>query len=305
MATNEILTFAQAGGANVLTQAAYAADAQTLTGNQPGIARAQLVNKALRQSSAVAAGVAQFLADFQVTAITDSLTPAQYSTIMRAALSAAGVFTTQSPGDNTTKAATTAFVTAAVNSAISAGAVAHFPGTAAPTGYLKANGALLSRVTYANLYAYAVSSGNMAASDGAWTSGQFSPGDGSTTFRIPDLRGYHVRAWDDARGVDSSRAIGSIQADQFPSHTHGVTDPGHAHGVYDPGHSHVYTMKYITGGSASGGDPMNLGTQNFSTSHQATGIGIYGAATGISIDYSGAGTETRVKNIALLACIKF
>ena len=123
-------------------------------------------------------------------------------------------------------------------SAAPAGGVHYFPATAAPTGFLKANGALISRTTYAALYAFAVASGNISVNDGAWLSGQFSPGDGATTFRIPDLRGYHVRAFDDGRGIDSGRAIGTVQADATVTHNHSVADGGHAHGVNDGGHSH-------------------------------------------------------------------
>ena len=76
----------------------------------------------------------------------------------------------------------------------------------APTGYLKANGAAISRTTYADLFAAIGTT--------------FGTGDGSTTFNVPDLRGEFIRAWDDARGVDSGRSFGSAQADEFESHNH-------------------------------------------------------------------------------------
>jgi hypothetical protein len=83
MATNEILPFAATDtGTNLLTQAEYLADSQRPIGNQPGIARAKLVNKAIRQASLLSAGVAQFLADNQVTDLTDVLTPSQISAMM-------------------------------------------------------------------------------------------------------------------------------------------------------------------------------------------------------------------------------
>jgi phage-related tail fiber protein len=78
--------------------------------------------------------------------------------------------------------------------------------TTAPTGYIKANGAAISRTTYAALF---------AAIGTAYGSGN-----GSTTFNVPDLRGEFVRGWDDGRGVDSGRAFGSTQADSLRSHTH-------------------------------------------------------------------------------------
>lgn len=75
MATNEILPFATTNtGTNLLTQAEYAADAQRTTGHQPGIARSKLENKALRQTSLMAAGLAEFIADYQANNVNDSLT---------------------------------------------------------------------------------------------------------------------------------------------------------------------------------------------------------------------------------------
>ena len=42
----------------------------------------------------------------------------------------------------------------------------------------------------------------------AWAAGRFgcwSLGDGSTTFRLPDLRGEFFRGWGEARGIDIDR----------------------------------------------------------------------------------------------------
>ena len=62
MATNEILQFcATDTKSNLLTQAEYEADGERIIGNQPGIARSKFVNKVLRQTSAVAAGLGEFI----------------------------------------------------------------------------------------------------------------------------------------------------------------------------------------------------------------------------------------------------
>jgi hypothetical protein len=87
MATTEILPFSQDVAANVLTQAQYLADAQRPLGNQPGIARSKLTNKALLQVSAICAGIGQWLADKQGTNVTDQLSAAALSTMMTAAVS--------------------------------------------------------------------------------------------------------------------------------------------------------------------------------------------------------------------------
>jgi microcystin-dependent protein len=81
--------------------------------------------------------------------------------------------------------------------AVPAGSIQYFAGSSAPDGYLKANGATISRTTYADLFTAIGTT--------------FGVGDGSTTFGIPDLRGEFARGWDDARGVDSGRAFGSAQ----------------------------------------------------------------------------------------------
>lgn len=84
--TSQILPFANDSGANVMTQAAYLAASQRTLGNQPGIAQSQLVNKALRQFSAILAGFGQFMANRQSSDVTDSLTPTQVETILQNAL---------------------------------------------------------------------------------------------------------------------------------------------------------------------------------------------------------------------------
>lgn len=86
------------------------------------------------------------------------------------------------------------------------GAIVPFAMTSAPSGWIKANGAAISRTTYAQLFS------KIGTTHGA--------GNGSTTFNVPDLRGEFVRMWDDGRGIDSGRVFGSFQADEFKSHSH-------------------------------------------------------------------------------------
>ena len=61
MPQNDFLPFATGAGANVENQASYAADPSTAAGFAAGIAQSQKLNKVWRQSSFVAAGVAQFI----------------------------------------------------------------------------------------------------------------------------------------------------------------------------------------------------------------------------------------------------
>lgn len=109
-------------------------------------------------------------------------------------------FETTSTSDNSRKVATTAFVQAllAANPGVPTGGVGYFAMSTAPAGWLKANGAAISRTTYAALFSA------IGTTYGA--------GDGATTFNIPDARGEFLRAWSDGSSVDAGRVLGSKQA---------------------------------------------------------------------------------------------
>ena len=131
---------------------------------------------------------------------------------------------TAAAGTSTTQLATTAFVAAALASidTTPAGAVIAFTGSYLPAGWVRGNGAVLSRAAYPDLAAHALASGAIV-SDAAWQAGdtgKYSDGDGSTTFRVPLLGGEFLRALDEGRGVDPARTIGSMQADEFEQHHH-------------------------------------------------------------------------------------
>lgn len=65
MATNNFLTFCPTdSGTNLLTQSEYAADSERTVGNQPGVARSKLNNKAIRQSAFITSQLAQLASDF-------------------------------------------------------------------------------------------------------------------------------------------------------------------------------------------------------------------------------------------------
>lgn len=93
-----------------------------------------------------------------------------------AAKIAAGAFTDSVSSTSTTTIATPSSVKTAYDLAIAtppSGSIIWYAGNTAPTGYLEANGALISRTTYANLFA-AIGTA-------------FGAGNGSTTFAVPDL----------------------------------------------------------------------------------------------------------------------
>ncbi|MBO9500756.1 tail fiber protein [Brevundimonas sp. A19_0] len=80
----------------------------------------------------------------------------------------------------------------------------------AGTRCLVANGAVVSRTTYARLFA-AIGT-------------RYGAGDGATTFQIPDWRGLFFRGLDNGRGLDPGRALGtgSYQASQNLQHRHSI-----------------------------------------------------------------------------------
>ena len=100
-------------------------------------------------------------------------------------------------------------------------------------------------------------------------------GGSGASFSVPDLRGEFARGWDDARGVDSGRAFGSFQDHQLQLHSHG-------NGAIHP-----------ADGTEQGqvGAPESFTAFNVQTTTSGT-TGTFG-------------TETRPRNIALLACIKY
>ena len=150
---------------------------------------------------------------------------------------------------------------------IPAGTINTYAGSTAPSGWLEANGAAISRTTYAVLYA---AIGN-----------SFGPGDGSTTFNLPDLRGVFVRGWDHGAGRDPDAAsrtallsggatgnnVGSYQADEFKSHTH--------------------TIKWLPNDGAAGNNK-----------HAFEGPYLYTTS-------AAGGNETRPKNVYLMYIIKY
>lgn len=129
------------------------------------------------------------------------------------------------------------------------------PANTSPDGYIECNGAAIVRTTYEWLF------GKIGTTYGA--------GDGSTTFNVPDFRGEFIRGWDNGRGVDSGRGMGTAQAGQNASHTHGTM------------FARVTNM--LTGGSTT----------------VLTGSG---SSVTVTSQASG-GNETRPRNVSQMFCI--
>lgn len=159
-----------------------------------------------------------------------------------------------------------------------AGTIAYFSMSTAPTGWIKANGAAVSRTTYSDLFTAIGTT--------------YGSGDGSTTFNIPDLRGEFPRGWDDGRGVDSGRSFGSAQSDSLQNITGTVLDTsaGTSVGLHGGGGSGAFTVPSQSPAS---------------TYRQALEIGNGGKISFDASRVARTSSETRGRNIALLACIKY
>lgn len=155
-----------------------------------------------------------------------------------------------------------------------AGAVQAFARAAPPTGWLRCNGAAVSRTTYNKLFTAIGTT--------------FGAGDGSTTFNLPDLRGEFIRGLDDGRGVDGGRLLGTKQKGSLVAF-----DPTVAASAVGGLHT--------TGTDASIRGDLGLDTPEGADYPAADVVTVAAASTfGVT---AGAGV-TRPRNVALLYCIK-
>ncbi|MBC8997744.1 tail fiber protein [Pseudomonas sp. N40(2020)] len=91
-----------------------------------------------------------------------------------------------------------------------------------PGGYAALNGSLLNRSEWPWLWDHAQQSGMLrseADRGGAWT-----PGDGATTFRLPEARGEFLRVLAEGGLVDTGRAPGSWQKGSLVQGDNGIAD---------------------------------------------------------------------------------
>lgn len=160
------------------------------------------------------------------------------------------------------------------------GEVAYFARTTPPSGWLKANGAAVSRTTYAELFAAIGTT--------------FGAGDGRTTFNLPDLRGEFIRGLDDGRNIDRGRRLGTAQGDAIRNIT------GKLDGSAMGSGNQVLEGKMIASGA--------IGT----TYQQRQWSGDQGGwgEQSVSFDFDASrvvptANENRPRNVALLACIKY
>jgi hypothetical protein len=147
------------------------------------------------------------------------------------------------------------------------GSILLFARSSAPDGWIKANGAGVSTTTYAALFA------NIG----------YTFGGSGATFNVPDLRGAFPRAWDDGRTLDNGRGFGTYQDFDWK----GFYQTNTGSNTFSYSHGPVYMGKTI------------FGTH---TGNLFTG---WWSAPSAAIGTAWNTEETRPRNRALLACIKF
>lgn len=152
------------------------------------------------------------------------------------------------------------------------GAVMSFAMNSAPSGWVEANGNAVSRSTYSALFSAIGTT--------------YGSGDGSTTFNLPDLRGYFIRGSGTNVDGTASGSFGLKQSDDVKPH-------GHSFSLSIQ--SLVLSVQAAFGTRTTGG-----GSQAVSDIAITTGSP---SASGSIL--SNSGTETRPKNIAMMYCIKF
>jgi hypothetical protein len=145
------------------------------------------------------------------------------------------------------------YVDATYVALVPTGAIIAFYRSTTPTGWLECNGAtILNSGDTIALYALI----------------------GAT---LPDLRGEFVRGWDNGKGTDPTRALGTSQTDMFQGHYHQISPTG-----------------YSLGGSGVGLTNNSGGNGSVASTIQSDGTN----------GTPRFGPETRPRNVAFMYCIK-
>jgi len=260
------------------------AETQTGTDTTRAVTPASLAS---RTATDARAGIVELADNTETQTGTDTtraVTPASLAsrtaTDARAGIVELATSTETQTGTDATRAVTPAALASVSALLVPPGAVMAFATATPPNGWLTCDGRVVSRTTYSLLF-YCIGT-------------TFGAGDGSTTFALPDLRGYFVRGSGTNADGTAAGTFGAKQADDFKSHNH--TGSTSSNG----GHNHTYnnTISNYTIRQGTGNDWPNVrGTLD--SNGQTSTVGNHSH----TITAEG-GTENRPRNIALLYCIK-
>lgn len=183
---------------------------------------------------------------------------------------------------------------------------------------LPVDGQLLNRADYPELWAFVSSGGYPLIPEADWQStplsrGSFSSGNGSTTFRMPDLNGRHTESIGAVvlrgDGAFSAGEAGKLQDSQNLEHDHAATTGqtgAHTHSVSGTAasageHSHLVPRSGTGGGNGFQTGPHDGGyNQTTSTGAHTHSVSGTAASAGshshtVTVNNSG-GTEARGKS---------
>jgi microcystin-dependent protein len=116
-------------------------------------------------------------------------------------------------------------------------------------------------------------------------------------FPLPDFRGEFLRGWDNGRGIDTSRVLGSMQVEMLGPHTHTAsTDTAGAH-------THTITRGAYFGANGNSNRGWSSGDSGGTSTGIATPSG--GAHSHVVTINTNTGTENRPRNGAVLYCVRY
>ncbi|SOD27661.1 Phage Tail Collar Domain [Variovorax sp. YR752] len=163
-----------------------------------------------------------------------------------------------------------------------------------PAGSIKANGAAVSRTTYSRLYTAIGTT--------------FGVGDGATTFNVPNARGLVLRGFDDGRGIDTGRVLGTEQEGTWlrTMAQEWTGADGVAGGPYAFGNPFANADASISNSGGPGGTVPAGAKGAAGGAWQAAASDNFMLATA-AVDATVANTwiRFRMSNLALMACIKY
>jgi phage-related tail fiber protein len=226
--------------------------------------------------------------------------PATTTAEMRIALGALRDYLAGLLGEDSDDKAGARSVLGVINTIIPPGMGGMFFTKFAPTGWLKANGAVVPSDPYVDL-STAIYCGDAANATAAWgyrcTNPANPSGSRSTVgayIVLPDARAEYMRGWDDGRGIDSSRSLWSWQAGALLLHSHTAS------AQVDGNHTHQANTGRLAGSG------FGIGSQNqpreIDQYTETTAAGTHSHA--ITVNATG-GAENLTRNLAALICIKY
>lgn len=250
-------------------------------------------------SGKVGIGTNTPLAALDITSTTSGFLPPRMNTTQRNAIASATaglvIYNTETSQHEFFNGSIWQSMGASGSAVSPAGLIGSFPTNACPAGWLEANGAAVSRTTYAGLF---TAIGTM-----------YGPGDGTTTFNLPDYRGYFLRGWSHGSGNDTAAATRTNRGDGIVGDNVGTKQgdairniTGALSGVKGAT-SLAYDWGFQPGNNGAFSVTNNLGTYNtYGGAYNPSG----GVGTTANFDASlivPTSTENRPKNINVIYCV--